>query len=136
MRVVADTNILISAFVFPGGPPEGILRAAIERRIELVTSPALLAEFARVLTAKFGWDDAHVREAVALVGRVAVVVRPTERLRVVREDPDDDRVIEAAVTGAARTIVSGDRHLLRLGSYRDVAIVRASDLLASLEDPA
>lgn len=134
MRVVLDTNILISAFVFPGGAPEDVVRAALERRVEMVTSPTLLAEFARVLAAKFGWDDEHVEEAVALVARNAVVVRPTERIRVVRDDPADDRVLEAAAAGHADAIVSGDRHLLRLGAWEGIVIRRAADLVDMLAD--
>jgi len=132
VRVVLDTNILISAFVFPGGAPEEVVRAALEQRIEMVTSPTLLAEFARVLAAKFGWDDAHVEEAVALVARNAVVVRPTTSVRVVRDDPADDRVLEAAAAGRADAIVSGDRHLLRLGVWEGITVRRAADLAAML----
>jgi putative PIN family toxin of toxin-antitoxin system len=129
MRIVADTNILISAFVFPGGPPERVFRHAVEGRVELVTSPALLAEFGRVLTEKFGWEPAMVEEAVALVVRHAEIVRPHRRVRVVTDDPSDDRVLEAAKAGDATVIVSGDRHLLRLRSWEGIRIVNAADLL-------
>lgn len=132
MRAVLDTNVLVSAFVFPGGAPEAVYRLALEGRIELVTSPALLAEFARVLTEKFGRDDHAVREAVAQISSVAVVVRPVDRLEVIREDPDDDRVLEAAVEGQAGTIVSGDRHLLRLGLWRGIRIVKSSRFVDDL----
>ena len=96
MRVVLDTNILISAFIFPGGPPEAAYRAALDGRVELVTSPPLLAELGRVLVDKFGWEPPLGAEAVAQVARVAIVVRPETRVDVVLEDPDDDRVLEAA----------------------------------------
>ena len=132
MRVVLDTNVLISAFVFPGGAPEDVVRAALEGRIQMVTSPALLAEFARVLAAKFGWDDAHVEAAVALVVRNAELVRPSTPVRVVREDPPDDRVLEAAAEGRADAIVSGDRHLRRLGAWEGIAVRGPADLAATL----
>ena len=57
MRVVADTNVLVSALIFPGGSPEAVYRLVLERRIELVSSRPLLAELARVLTDKFGWNQ-------------------------------------------------------------------------------
>lgn len=132
MRVVLDTNVLLSAFVFPGGAPEAVYRLALEGRIELLTSPALLAEFARVLTEKFGRDDHAVREAVEQVSSVATVVRPVERLEVIREDPDDDRVLEAAVEGNAETIVSGDRHLLQLEPWRGIKIVSPAAFVGGL----
>ena len=95
MRVVLDTNILISAFIFPGGPPEAAYRAALDGRVQLVTSPPLLAELGRVLVDKFGWEPSLGAEAVAQVARVAIVVRPQARVDIVVEDPDDDRVLEA-----------------------------------------
>jgi len=129
LRVVLDTNILISAFLFPGGAPEIVYRAALEGRITLVTSPPLLAEFGRVLSEKFGWDARMVREAVAQVARIGTVVRPAERVKVIAEDPADDRVLEAAVTADAAVIVSGDRHLLRLGTWRGIRIEKAASFL-------
>lgn len=123
MRVVLDTNVLVSAFLFPGGRPEAAYRAALEGRVHLVTSRALLAELGRVLATKFGWEDPRVEEAVAQVARVGVVVEPRATVTVVRADPADDRVLEAAAAGGAEVIVSGDRHLLRLGSWRGIVIL-------------
>ena len=132
MKVVLDTNILISAFVFPGGAPEFVYRAAVERRIDLVTSPSLLAEFGRVLSEKFGWEPAMAERAVEQVARIATVVRPTKKLSVIEQDPADDRVLEAAAEGAAEVIVSGDRHLTRIGPWEGIRILKARAFLAEL----
>ena len=129
MRVVLDTNILISALIFPGGPPEAVYRRALEGHIEVVTSRPLLAELGRVLVAKFGWRSDRAEEAVAQLARVATVVSPSERVEEIAEDPADDRVLEAALAGAAEVIVSGDRHLLKLKVWRSIAIERAVDFL-------
>lgn len=133
MRVVFDTNVLISAFVFPGGAPESAYRAALSGRISLVTSPPLLAELGRVLADKFGWEDAMVETAIGQVARIGTVVRPRDTLSVIEQDPADDRVLEAAREGSADVIVSGDRHLLRLGSWGTIRVVRVADLIAELE---
>ena len=129
MRVVLDTNILISAFIFPGGPPEAVYRLVLEGRVELVTSRPLLIELGRVLTEKFAWDSTRADEVVAQVARLAQVVRPTETVREIAADPSDDRVLEAAAEGGAEVIVSGDRHLLRLGTWRAVRIEPAAKFL-------
>jgi putative PIN family toxin of toxin-antitoxin system len=134
LRVVLDTNILISAFIFPGGPPEAVYRAVLDGRVELVTSPSLLAELGRVLVDKFGWEPQLGAEAVDQVARVAIVVRPKQGVEVILEDPDDDRVLEAAATGEAVVIVSGDRHLLRLRSWNGVRIERATAFLKRIEE--
>ena len=132
MKVVLDTNILISAFVFPGGPPEDAFRAALEGRIELVTSPPLLAEFGRVLSSKFGWEPSIAEQAVVQIARVGTVVRPREKVVEIVDDPDDDRVLEAALAGGADVIVSGDRHLLGLRTWRGIKIEKAARFLRTL----
>jgi putative PIN family toxin of toxin-antitoxin system len=133
VRVVLDTNILVSAYNFPGGMPELIYRLALEGRVDLVTSRPLLGELARVLSEKFAWTPDRVEQAVAQVLRVAILVEPAERVRVVKADPDDDRVLEAALEGRADVIISGDKHLLRLESWRGIEIVKAVAFLTDLE---
>ena len=130
MRIVADTNILVSALIFPGGSPEAVYRLVLEERIELVTSRPLLAELGRVLTLKFGWQPARAEEAVEQLVRVARIVEPREVLFVVDADPADNRVLEAAVEGEVDAIVSGDSHLLGLVEWRGIAIRSPSAFLA------
>lgn len=132
MRVVLDTNVLVSAFIFPGGAPEDVYRLALTGRLDLATSPTLLAEFGRVLGEKFGWEASRTEDAVAQVARIATLVEPTEHVDVIADDPDDDRVLEAASASAAEVIVSGDTHLIRLKSWRGIRIVPPATLVAEL----
>ena len=132
MKVVADTNVLVSAFLFPGGPPEAFYRLALERRVELITSRPLLAELGRVLTDKFGWDPARAEEAVEQTIRLATVVEPKSTLDEIAADPADNRVLEAAAEAEADAIVSGDRHLLALASWQGIAIRSPATFLADL----
>jgi putative PIN family toxin of toxin-antitoxin system len=133
VKVVPDTNVLISAFCFPGGAPEMVYRLCIEGRLELATSTTLLAEFGRILTDKFDWEPSHAEEAVAHVARNGEVVEPTTRLEVIAADPADDRALEAAVEAGADVIVSGDSHLLSLRTWEEVRIVSPADLLAEFD---
>jgi putative PIN family toxin of toxin-antitoxin system len=133
LRVVLDTNVLISAFIFPGGAPEAVYRLALEGDVELVTSAPLLAEFGRVLTEKFGWVASRVEDAVGQVARIGVVVKPGASVRVIEADPADDRVLEAAVEADAPLVISGDRHLLRLGVWRGIRVVAPAAFLAEFE---
>jgi putative PIN family toxin of toxin-antitoxin system len=132
VRIVADTNVLVSALIFPGDAPEEVYRLALEGRVELVTSRPLLAELGRVLTAKFGWHEERAEEAVAGVFRVAALVEPQHVVVEIEADPADDRVLEAAGEGVADAIVSGDRHLLALGSWRGIRIESPSSFLDTL----
>lgn len=130
MKVVADTNVLISAFCFPGGAPEQVYRAGIEGRLDLVTSRTLLAEFGRILTDKFDWEVGRPEEAVTQVASVSSLVEPSERVEFIKADPADDRVLEAAIEGEVEAIVSGDSHLLSLGTWRDIRVFSPAELLA------
>jgi putative PIN family toxin of toxin-antitoxin system len=130
MRAILDTNVLISAYVFPGGRPEAVYRLALEGQLEIGTSRTLLAELGRVLGQKFGWMPDRVEAAVAQVARIAAVVEPGETVRVVTADPADDRVLEAARAFGADVIVSGDRHLLDLGTWSGIEIISPAELIA------
>lgn len=134
MRVVADTNVIVSG-VFWGGPPHLVLEAAHDGKIVLLTTPVLLAELEDVLRrAKFSprleRAGSSPQDAVGEFASVAIIVTPTPIPPTVVEGPDDDRVIECALGGAADLIVSGDQHLLALGVYRGIRIVSVAELLS------
>jgi uncharacterized protein len=129
VKAVLDTNILISAFVFPGGAPEAVYRLGLAGTLELGTSRTLLAEFGRVLTEKFGWEPTRVEAAVAQVARICRLVEPIEHVEVILADPADDRVLEAALAFGADVIVSGDAHVLRLGRWRQIRVTAPAALL-------
>lgn len=129
-RLVLDTNILISGLLF-GGPPRALLELALERLIELLTSAPLEHELERVLHAKFPERlDAVILETQGALFDLAVHIEPAESLSVIKEDPDDNRVLECAVSGRADAIISGDRHLLALGSFRGIPILTPQAALA------
>lgn len=132
MRVVADTNIVVSAFLW-GGIPREILNAARRRAILLYTSAALIAELEDVLgREKFAKRMTRVGSSVTeMVGdylALAHMVVPTHRPRVVR-DPDDDHVIAAALAAQANIIVSRDADLLSLNSYQGILMFSAAETL-------
>lgn len=132
MKVVADTNVLVSALTSPGGSPETFYRLAVQRRVNLVSSRPLLVELARVLVSKFGWQPDRAEQAVAQIVRIADIVEPMERISEIEADPTDNRVLEAAAEGGAEAIVSGDRHLLELGSWRGIRILGPAAFLSEL----
>jgi uncharacterized protein len=134
VKIVADTTVLVSALIFPGGAPEAVYRLALEGHVRLVSSRPLLAELGRVLTDKFGWETERAQDAVAQIVRFAEIVEPLETVRVVEAEPADDRVLEAAAEAGAEAIVSGDRHLLALGSWNDVAVQTPAAFLAAFAE--
>ena len=131
-RVVADTNILVSALQF-GGKPKQLLDLAVDGQIDLVTSEAILAEAVRVLRDKFYRTPEWLAEADQQLRVIARLVKPTESLQVIEADPTDDRILDCAVAAAADVLVSGDTHLLSVGSFRGILIQRVAEFLSGLQ---
>jgi putative PIN family toxin of toxin-antitoxin system len=128
-RVVADTNILVSALQF-GGKPKQLLDLAIDGQVDLALSEALIAETLRVLGSKFDRTPDWLAETDRQLRVIARIVVPTESVRVVEADPADDRVLECAIAAEAEAILSGDTHLLSLGDFRGIPIQRVAEFLA------
>ena len=128
MRVVADTNVIISALMF-GGLPGRFLDLALRQRFTLITSTALLDELDEKLRGKFAVSESDARLIRAKLKDNTTVVDPRFELNAVPDDPDDNRVLECAQAGGANSIVSGDRHLLRIGEFEGVAIVTVRQFL-------
>jgi uncharacterized protein len=132
VRVVFDTNILVSALVFPGGRGDAALQRIIEEQDELVLSKPILDELLGILARKFSRDAEELARVAVLLSEVATIVSPRRRLRVVKDEPDN-RVLECALTGRAQAIVTGDRALLALRNFRGVRLLSLRDYL---DEPA
>jgi putative PIN family toxin of toxin-antitoxin system len=128
VKAVFDTNILVSALVFPGGRAEAALLRVIQEHDELLLSKPILDELLGVLARKFSRDAEELARVALFLSDLAITVRPRLRLRVVKDDPDN-RVLECAVAGRADLIVTGASALLELGEYRGVRIVSLRDYL-------
>ncbi len=98
----------------------------------MIISPPILDEFRAVLITKFRHTQAEADEAVAFVRATATLVELPGTLHVIPEDPEDDKFIETAQVAGADYIVSGDRHLLTLGSHAGIPVIKARAFLALL----
>ncbi len=135
MRLVLDTNVVASAMLW-GGNPLQLLQARREKRAELYTSTAMLAELTDILTRpKFGTkitaSTLTVDQLVDRYAELAQVVRPTSVPRTA-PDPDDDVVLGTALAAKADLLVTGDRSLLSVGEYQGVRIVSVAEVLQAL----
>ena len=131
MRVVFDTNIFISGLNF-GGKPAVALQMAANAECVLVTSEDILLEIQDVLQRKFLWSARNIATTLTGIRAIADVVTPDLVLSDC-EDPDDNRILEAAVAGGVECIVSGDRHLLRMSIFRGIKIVNVNDFVDLIE---
>ena len=133
-RVVLDTNVFISATLFKGIPGR-LLELAISGSFRVVTSPTLLDELDEKLRGKFRLPSDNADQVRTDLEEFCEVVSTVNRLAIIRDDPDDDRILECAVAGRADYIVSGDRHLLKLGSYDGIAILTVRQFMDKINPP-
>jgi putative PIN family toxin of toxin-antitoxin system len=128
LTAVFDTNILFSATAWRGSPFQCIERARVGD-IQVVTCPELMVELAVKVEMKLGFSPEQAVETLAdYLGFLRVVSIP-KLLAAMPRDPADDMVLECAIEGKAQYIVTGDKDLLVLKTFRDIQIVSASDFL-------
>jgi putative PIN family toxin of toxin-antitoxin system len=135
MRAVLDTNVLISGLLWRGAPYSCLL-AAEAGLYDLVLAGPILDELREKLTGKFKNSEQEADEILAGLRRFATLVPLSGRSGWVQADPDDDKFVDAALAGGADVIVSGDRHLLQLGSVEGLAVLSPRAFLDRLSAPA
>lgn len=102
----------------------------------MITSPILLDELRGKLSGKFRLSGSDLEDTMEMLDEFCEVVSTVESLQVIKDDPDDDRVLECAVAGQADYIVSGDRHLRNLGEFRGIRIVTIRQFMDLVSPPA
>lgn len=122
MILVFDTNIFVSAFVFPGSQAENALLKIINGQDVLLISKPIIDEILTVLAGKFSRDREAISQTAIFLADISHQVRPSKKLMVFQDDPDN-RILECALAGKAETIVTGDKTMLRLGKYKGVGII-------------
>lgn len=130
MRVVFDSNILISALVFPGGQAEQALFRVLDGTDTLILSKAILDEVLVTLARKFGRDPEGLSQTAVLLAEMAEMVKPRRKVVVFKDDPDN-RVLECAEAGEVECIVTGDKAMLQLKRYTNIRLVSLREYLSS-----
>lgn len=141
MRVVLDTNVLVSAILSHGGPAAQILRLARADRFELVFSPDTIQEHIKVirypkirtLLEKRNLTLNVVEGFLEQLTRISILVSGKTTVDAVKEDPSDNIFLACAMEGDADFVVSGDRHLKELGIFQGIEILAPSEFLQAME---
>jgi len=132
MRVLLDTNTLISAAIAKGKPRRLLLKA-LANEFVLITSNELLGELEEVISRpKFGLSYFEKNKFLNTVKNTVQIVKVKSDFKVVKEDPDDDLVVNTAYDGDVAYVVSGDPDLLRLKGFERIKIVTADKMLKIL----
>lgn len=127
MRIVLDTNVLISALIARGVCADLLEHCAMSH--VLVTSDFIMGELREHLVGKFKYTTMEADEAVALLGSQMEHVTPATLEGSVCRDADDDQILGTAIAGLARCIITGDKDLLVLRRYADIEIVGPAEFV-------
>ena len=131
LRIVLDTNVIVSAIIFNGKPRE-IYDFALNEKYRTITSSTLISELTGILIKRFSFSLAEIKLIEYQIRDIFEIVHPKESINEVR-DVDDNRVLEAAVTGKCKYIITGDKDLLELKSYHQITILKPGDFLELLD---
>ena len=129
MKIVLDTNVLVSGFLWKGNESKIIIKC-IEGKLKNYTSLDILEEFERVLAyEKFQLTSREIEGLISKVIFFSIIIIPEIKVHIIKEDLTDNIFLECALAGSVNYIVSGDNHLLKLKDFKNMKIVKAKELL-------
>ena len=128
MRIVLDTNIFIAAALKSGLAEDILQMAAEENLITLVVSSEIISELAEKLKEKFEWQDIDITLFTDYICDISEIVKAEEILDAVVRDPEDNKILECALSGKANLIVTSDQDLIKLKTFRGIDIVHPRTL--------
>ena len=123
MRFVFDTNVLLSATLWNTSVSRKLLSKIIENSHVIFSSPEIISEYRKVLQRDFAYNDEDADSLTSFLFSFVNMINAVDKLDVVKEDPDDNKIIECAVACGADFILTYDKHLLRLREFRGIKIV-------------
>ena len=130
MIVTFDTNILLSATLWDGSVAQKLLFDLIKQNVKIYSTTEILSEYQEILRRDFDFSDEDVSEIMEKVLAFVTLVDPTIKVDAVKEDPDDNIIIECAIESNSKYIISYDKHLLKLGEYQGIRIIRPEEARA------
>jgi len=129
LKVVLDTNILVSAWLWEGN--ESKIVELIENGLVIgYTSPLLIREFEKVMNyPKFRLSEEEIASATGYYQIILRTIEPKTMVNIIRDDPEDNRVLDCALSAKANAIITGDKHLLALGRFKNIKILTSTEFL-------
>ncbi|HLC84551.1 MAG TPA: putative toxin-antitoxin system toxin component, PIN family [Candidatus Nanoarchaeia archaeon] len=127
LRIVFDTNVLLSATLWDGSVAQKLLFGLIRQGATIYSSVEILAEYQKVLARDFEYSPGQISNTMTTVLRFLTLISAIGPVKIVHDDPDDDKIIECAIAGNAEAIITYDPHLLKLGKYRSILIIRPEE---------
>jgi putative PIN family toxin of toxin-antitoxin system len=123
MKIVLDTNILISATIWEGSVAQKILFKLIDLNTQIYLSKEIILEYENVLIRDFKYSKEEVESVVNNILKFSTLIIPTIHVNIVKNDPADNKIIDCAIEASAEYIITYDKHLLKIARYKNIQIV-------------
>ncbi|MEK6887314.1 MAG: putative toxin-antitoxin system toxin component, PIN family [Candidatus Aenigmatarchaeota archaeon] len=129
MRFVFDTNVLLSSTLWYNSVSKKLLNKIIACDHELFSSAPIISEYQNVLRRDFEFSSEEIKRITNVVFSSINLVESKEKLYIVKEDPDDDKILECAMASSADFIITYDKHLLRLKEFGKIRIIAPEEAI-------
>jgi len=123
MKIVFDTNVLISATQWDGSVAQKLLFILIKQNLKIYSSTQIILEYQKVLKRDFEYTEGEIAHMMEKVLHFITLVEPTKKINLVKEDPEDNHIIECAIESQAQYIIAYDNDLLRIKEYNGIKII-------------
>ena len=128
MCVVFDTNVLISATLWNESSAQKILHKLIEEDYDIFLSLEIIEEYKKVLKRDFDYSEEEINNFISIIMQFSNIIEPNTIINIIQNDPEDNRILECAVSASADIILSYDKHLLNLKEFNDIKIIKPEEL--------
>jgi len=133
MRVIIDTNVFVSGIFWEGNFCYQIIEKCKNKRFDLVSSMEIIEEFVNTLrNFKIQMPEELIEEWKNLIIKNSIMVEPTTKVEIIKEDPHDNKFLEAAMEGNVGIIISQDKHLLKLKEFEGTKILKPEEAVSVL----
>jgi len=132
MRVVFDTNVLLSSTLWDGSVAQKLLFKFINADCAIFSSPPIIAEYQKVLKRDFDYSDDDIVKIMEKVLSFLKIIKPAKKVDIVKDDPEDNKIIECALASKSSYIITYDHHLLKFGKIMGIEIMTPEQTLKIL----
>ena len=123
MSVTFDTNVLLSATLWDGSVAQKLLFELIKKEIKIYSTPSIISEYQRVLKRDFDFSEKEIAEILEKVLSFVIMVNPNLKVELVKDDPDDKKIIGCALESKSEYLLTYDQHLLKLKEIQGIRII-------------
>jgi uncharacterized protein len=132
MRVVFDTNVLLSSTLWDRSVAQRLLFKLINTNSTIFSSLPIIAEYQKVLRRDFDYFEEDIIKIMEKVLSFITLIKPTQKVDIVKDDPDDNKIIECALASKSPYIITYDNHLLKFGKIMEIEIITPEQALKIL----